>query len=79
MGRHATIDLDDDLNSFIEEQVEQGRYESTSAVVAAALRLLEDEQRLERLRAALTEGERSGDATEFDFDAFLARKNASHF
>ena len=78
MTKHATIDLDDDLSTFVEQQVGEGHYESPSAVVTAGLRLLEEEQqKLERLRAALREGEESGEATEFDFDAFLAGKNAS--
>ena len=39
------------------------------------LRLLEDQEtRLASLRAALIEGENSGPATPFDFDAFLASK-----
>ena len=77
MTKHATVDLDDELSAFIEEQVGQGKYESTSAVVAAALRLLEEEHKLERLRAALIEGEESGEATEFDFDAFLEEMHKS--
>src|SRR5665213_3187384 len=52
MTKHTTIDLDDDLSAFVEAEVGAGRYRSTSEVVAAALRLLEDEQKLERLRAA---------------------------
>jgi antitoxin ParD1/3/4 len=78
MGKHATIDLDDELSAFVEEQVGQGRYESTSAVVAAALRLLEDEQKLEKLRAALIEGEESGFPDEdFNFDDFLEEMHKS--
>ena len=77
MTKHTTITLDDELSAFLEAQVDQGHYRSTDDVVAAALRLLGDEQKLERLRAALIEGEESGEASEFDFDAFLARKNAS--
>ncbi len=74
MTKHATIDLDDELGTFVEQQVGQGYYESTSAVVTAALRLLEEEQqKLDRLRAALVEGEESGFPDEdFDLDAFLA-------
>ena len=75
MTKHTTIDLDDDLSAFVEAEVGAGRYRSTSEVVAAALRLLEDEQKLERLRAALIEGEESGFPDEdFDFDEFLASK-----
>jgi antitoxin ParD1/3/4 len=75
MAKHTTISLDDDLNAFVEAEVEQGRYRSTSDVVAAALRLLEEAHKLARLRAALVEGEESGfPDQDFDFDEFLASK-----
>ncbi len=76
MTKHTTtVALDDELTAFVEAQVEQGHYRSTGDVVAAALRLLEEEQKLERLRAALIEGEESGFPDEdFDFNEFLAGK-----
>jgi len=74
MTKHTSIALDEELNAFVEAQIGQGNYQSASDVVAAALHLLEEhEQKVERLRAALIEGEESGIAEEFDFDAFLAR------
>jgi antitoxin ParD1/3/4 len=46
-------------------------------VVRASLRLLEEhEARLDALRSVLIEGEDSGAAEIFDFEAFIARKRA---
>jgi antitoxin ParD1/3/4 len=78
MMRSASITLDEHSSRFVDEQVSRGKFASAADVVKAALQLLEeDEAQIERLRAALIEGEQSGEATEFDFDAFLAGKNAS--
>ncbi|MBO9543329.1 type II toxin-antitoxin system ParD family antitoxin [Caulobacter sp.] len=75
MTKNTSIVLSEHFQSFIAEQVEEGRYGSASEVVRAGLRLLEDrEMRLSRLRAALLEGEQSGMAEEFDLDAFIAEK-----
>ncbi len=35
---------------------------------------MSEEMKIQELRAALIEGEESGEALEFDFDAFLAEK-----
>jgi len=66
MNKDAGLDLGDHFVSFIEAQIAQGRYDSPSDV-HAALRHLEE-------RAALVEGETSGQSTPFDFEAFVARK-----
>ena len=80
MARNTSITLGDHFLTFVEEQVESGRYNSTSDVVRAGLRLLEDEEtRLKALRAALAEGEASGPSEPFDFDAFIARKHAGAY
>lgn len=77
MVRNTSVSLGDHFATFVDEQVESGRYGSASDVVRAGLRLLEDhESRLNALRAALIEGEESGTPTPFDFDQFLARKHA---
>jgi antitoxin ParD1/3/4 len=79
MGKNTSFALGDHFAGFIEAKVEEGRYGSASDVVRAGLRLLEErEAKLEALRAALIAGEESGPSTEFDFDAFLARKRAEH-
>jgi antitoxin ParD1/3/4 len=77
MPKETTLRLETYFVAFIEEMVARGRFSSPDAVVQAGLRLLEEsESRTEALRAALQEGEDSGWIENFDFDAFLARKNA---
>ena len=79
MNKNTSISLGEHLTQFVERQVEDGRYQSASEVVRAGLRLLEEhEMQVERLRAALIEGEESGPSQPFDFDAFLARMHAKH-
>ena len=78
MNKTAGLDLGDHFVSFIEAQIAQGRYDSPAEVVHAALRLLEErETKLAALRAALIEGETSGQSTPFDFEAFIARKRCA--
>ena len=75
MPRNTSIVLSDQLGDFIESRIASGRYGSASEVVRAGLRLLEaEEARLDRLRQALDDGEASGVAEPFDFDAFIQRK-----
>lgn len=77
MARNTSVSLDDHLIDFLAHQVSSGRYGSASEVVRAGLRLLEDrETQLAALRAALIEGEDSGAAEAFDFDAFVATKKS---
>lgn len=77
MSTNTSISLDDHFATFLAEQVDAGRYRSASEVVRAALRLLEEkETHLSALRAALVEGESSGEAEPFDFDAFVAAKSS---
>ena len=75
MPRNTSVSLGEHFVGFIEERVASGRYNSASDVVRAGLRLLEEhEARVNALRDALIEGEASGRATPFDFDAFIAGK-----
>jgi antitoxin ParD1/3/4 len=76
MARNTSVTLGDHFADFIDERVQQGRYGSASDVVRAGLRLLEErEAKLDLLRAALVEGEQSGPAAPFDFEAFIDRKS----
>jgi antitoxin ParD1/3/4 len=75
MAKNTSISLSDQLSGFVERQVAQGRFGSASEVVRAGLRLLEEhETRLEALRSALVEGERSGPPEAFNFDQFLEER-----
>jgi antitoxin ParD1/3/4 len=72
MSKDTPVTVGDHFADFIERQVQAGRYQSPSDVVRAGLRLLEEhELKIERLRAALIEGEQSGAPTPFDLNDFL--------
>ena len=78
MPRNTSVSLGDHFMGFINERIESGCYNSASDVVRAGLRLLEEhETKVEALRDALIEGERSGPVTPFDFGAFIARKKST--
>lgn len=77
MARNTSISLGDHFSSFIEAQMQDGRYGSASDVVRAGLRLLEEhETKVKALQQALIVGEESGTPEPFDFDAFNAKKRA---
>ncbi len=77
MAKNTSVALGDHFVSFVEAKVSEGRFASASDVVRAGLRLLEEEEaKLSALRAALAEGEASGEAVPFDFEAFIAQKRS---
>jgi antitoxin ParD1/3/4 len=78
MGEITSIRVDEELTAFVKKQVDDGRYASESEVIEEALRLLKEseEDAMEAIRAAIDEGEASGEPRAFDFDAFIARKKS---
>lgn len=73
MPKNTSISIGHHFDSFIQGQVNSGRYASTSEVVRAGLRLLEqEEEKLKVLRQALIEGEESGWVENFDTENFKA-------
>lgn len=74
-GKNTSVTLGDHYLSFAEAKVREGRYGSTSEVIRAGLRLLEnEEQKLEALRAALIAAEESGPAEPFDMHDWIGRR-----
>jgi len=82
MGKNTSISIGQHFDLFIQNQIDTGRYTSTSEVVRAGLRLLEEEeQKLKLLRQALIDGEESGWVENFnptDFKAKLRKNTASN-
>lgn len=71
MPRNTSVTIGNHFETFIAEQLEEGRYGSASEVIRAGLRLLEEhEARVQTLRAALIEGEESG-FVEYSLEEFM--------
>lgn len=71
MQKNTSISLGQHFDSFIAEQLKNGRYSSTSEVVRAGLRMLEvSETSLTTLRKMLQEGEDSG-FEDYSYESFI--------
>jgi len=58
MPRNTSVTLGEHLTEFVNSKIEAGHYESTSEVVRAGLRLLEEQEtKLDILRDTLASGE----------------------
>ncbi|MGV8937496.1 MAG: type II toxin-antitoxin system ParD family antitoxin [Allorhizobium sp.] len=77
MVKVTSVIIDEELSAFIGAQIDQGNFQTASEAVEAGLRLLQThDAEIEAIRAAIIEGEESGEAREFDFDAFLKEKRS---
>ena len=77
------VSLSSTFEAYIQKQLDEGTYNNASEIIREALRLKmqQDEiyqTRLESLRAAIIQGEESGDATPFDMKDIIqdAKKDA---
>lgn len=73
MPRNTSVTLGKHFVEFIEDKIQQGRFESNSEAVRAGLRLLEEhEAKLDLLRKKLSVGEEQLDQGEgVDGDRFM--------
>jgi len=75
VSKNTSVVLGDQYETFIRRQIAAGRFGSASEAVRAGLRLLEEQElKLERLRAAIDEGDASGEPQPFDIESYLADK-----
>lgn len=79
MSKNTSVVLGKEQDKFIRAQIKNGRFGSASEAMRAGLRLLEEQElKVERLRAAIIEGEASGPAIPFDMNDFLkSRRRAT--
>ncbi len=79
MSKCTDIEINDELGSFINHQIQSGRYASASEVISAGLNNLRDkETKMAALREAINEGIESGPAQPFDFDEFIDTRRRKH-
>ena len=82
--RDVVVTITDEQHTFVENEIQRGDYQDTSAVVQAALRLLvayqqERDAALHDLRTAIDVGDASGEPVVLeDEDTFLRRAHARY-
>jgi antitoxin ParD1/3/4 len=74
-----TITLTDKQDSWIKAQIDAGHYTNDSEYIRDLIRREQERSaEIEAVRAALIEGEASGEAKPFDASAFKQKMRASH-
>jgi len=77
MSKNTSIALGDHFQDFVQELVSRGRFGTTSEVIRAGLRLLEEQDaRFVALQKAIQVGIDSGPAEPFDFDAYTSSRES---
>ena len=79
MAKNTSILLEDNFETFINGQLQTGKFSSASEVVHAALRLFEQEEtKKAELINELIKGEKSGFVKGFNRDTFLQNLKENH-
>ncbi len=79
MAKNTSILLGDYFDSFINKQIQSGKYSSASEVIRAALRIFEDEESKKlQLIKELKKGEKSGFVKNFNRANFLKQLHKQH-
>lgn len=79
MAKNTSILLGDYFDSFINKQVQSGKYSSASEVVRAALRMFEHEEtKKAELVKELRKGEKSGFVKNFNKNTFMKSLHRKH-
>jgi len=77
--KNTSVVLGAYFENFISSTIQSGRYSNASEVIRAGLRLLEEnEKRIQRLSAAIEEGEQSGICENFNAENHLKELKKLH-
>ena len=75
MSKNTSVALGAPFVEFARRKVESGEFGTTSEVVREAMRqYMQEDERIEALRAIIRKSLNSGPARPFDWDAFIERK-----
>ncbi len=78
MNKPVQVTLGEPFGTFVDNEVESGRFSSAEKFVEASVHLLEEEQmKMERLRELLIESENDGPAEPYDHEALMTSDRAS--
>lgn len=76
MSKNTSITLNDYFEEIIHTCIQSGRYSSVSEVIRAGLRMIdEEEKKIQTLKKAIEDGEKSGYVNNFDPQQHLTELN----
>jgi antitoxin ParD1/3/4 len=79
MAKNTSVTLGEHFERIINRSIASGRYSSASEVIRAGLRMIDErEQKIQLLKEAIEEGERSGYVKNYDPIEHLAEIKKKH-